>query len=443
VKILRSLYLDKSFFWALAVLAALFLTGYTFHLALAVAKVLMLAFAGAIMLDMMMIYHGKKTIFAMREVPLKFSNGDNNEIFIVVENHYPFTIRVNVIDEIPFQFQVRNFDMPLRLAPHVVQQQSYLLRPVERGEYHFGSLNVYVKGPVGFIRRRFIFEQGKTAPVYPSFIQLHKYELMAVSNRLTEAGIKRIRKIAHSAEFDHIKEYVTGDDQRSINWKATARRVHLMVNQYQDEKSQNVVSVIDKSRNMQMPFEGMTLLDHAINASLIISGVAIKKDDRAGLITFSDHIDSVVAPERKRAQMHDIMEVLYKEKNSFRESSYAALYGYLFRNLRHRSLVILFTNFSTSISLQRQLPYLKKIARQHLLAVVFFKNTELDALLEKDPVDTEGIYIRTVADQFMFEKKQMIRELNSYGIITIYTSPDALALNTVNKYLELKSRRMI
>src|SRR5690606_40532545 len=123
----------------------------------------------------------------------------------------------------------------------------------------------------------FRVSQNKTVPVYPSFRQMRKYELPAISNRLTEFGIKKIRRIGQNREFEQIKEYVVGDDYRTINWKATARRGTLMVNTYQDERAQQVYAVIDKGRTMKMPFEGMTLLDYDINASLVISNIAIRK----------------------------------------------------------------------------------------------------------------------------------------------------------------------
>ncbi|RYZ76381.1 MAG: DUF58 domain-containing protein, partial [Proteobacteria bacterium] len=146
----------------------------------------------------------------------------------------------------------------------------YILKPVKRGEYVFGSLNIYVSAEIFFIRRRFIFDQGKNVAVYPSFLQMRKYELMAISNRLTEAGIKKIRKIGRALEFDQIRDYVTGDDVRTLNWKATARKNQLMVNQYQDEKSQQVYSIIDKGRVMQMPFSKKGILTFGLD---LVDGV--------------------------------------------------------------------------------------------------------------------------------------------------------------------------
>ncbi|MEJ2617906.1 MAG: DUF58 domain-containing protein [Ignavibacteriaceae bacterium] len=154
---------------------------------------------------------------------------------------------------------------------------SYNLKPVKRGEYNFGSINLFVSSPLKLVLRKFRFSGDKIIPVYPSYIQMRKYELFAISNRLSDVGIKRIRRIGHSTEFEQIKEYVIGDDYRTVNWKATARKNELMVNNYQDEKSQQVYNVIDMGRTMKMPFNGMSLLDYAINTSLVISNIALHK----------------------------------------------------------------------------------------------------------------------------------------------------------------------
>ena len=154
---------------------------------------------------------------------------------------------------------------------------NYTLRPTERGTYAFGSLNVFASSPLGLFKRRFRFDTAQEVPVYPSYLQLRKYDFLAFTNRLFEYGLKKIRRIGHTMEFEQIKDYVRGDDIRNINWKATAKRNQLMVNQYQDEKSQPIYSVIDKGRVMKMPFEGLSLLDYAINATLVISNIAIKK----------------------------------------------------------------------------------------------------------------------------------------------------------------------
>ena len=266
---------------------------------------------------------------------------------------------------------------------------------------------------------------------------------MAISNNLTELGIKKIRRLGHSMEFEQVKSYVSGDDYRTVNWKATARQGSLMVNNYTDEKSQQLYCIIDKSRVMKMPFEGMTLLDYAINASLVLSNVALVKEDKAGLITVGEKIGSIIQAERRPTQINKILEVLYKEKTRYLEMNMELLHATIRSVIKQRSLVIFFTNFESMNALQRQLPFLRSIARFHLLLVVFFENTELKAISGQPATDVEGIYIKTVAEKFAYEKKLMVKELAKYNIQSILTSPQTLTINTVNRYLEIKARQMI
>jgi uncharacterized protein (DUF58 family) len=395
------------------------------------------------LVDVWMLYRTSKGVFARRHAPERLSNGDDNEIGIYIENFYPFPIAVGIIDEIPHQFQKRDVWFKTSLTSHQHKLLNYLLRPTKRGEYGFGDVRVYVRSPLGLINRRFNFEQAESLPVYPSFLQMRKYELMAISNRLNEYGIKKIRRLGNSMEFEQIKNYVAGDDYRTLNWKASARRGDLMVNNYTDEKSQHVYCVIDKSRAMKMPFDGLSLMDYAINASLVLSSVALLKDDKAGLITISERKGAVIPADRRPTQLNKIMEVLYKEKTRYLETNMELLYTTIRGTLKQRSLVVFFTNFESMSALQRQLPFLQRIAKFHLLVLVFFENTELKTLSEQPASNVEGIYIKTIAEKFAYEKKLIVKELARHGIQSILSTPKNLTVNTINRYLELKARQKI
>ena len=252
-----------------------------------------------------------------------------------------------------------------------------------------------------------------------------------------------MRKLGLSLEFEHVKEYVRGDDIRVINWKASARKGELMVNNYQDERSQQVYCIIDKGRLMKMPFDGLSLLDYAINSSLVMCNVSLRRHDRFGLITFSEKIGSILPADKRPTQLQNVLQLLYNQTTRFLESDFEMLYKQVRAGIRHRSLLILFTNFESLDGMQRQLPYLRNLAKHHLLLVVFFENTELHQLTLKKANDVEGVYIKTVAEKFVNEKRVIVKELQKHGILSILTSPADLTVNTVNKYLELKSRQAI
>jgi len=439
----RNLFLTNRLFAALSCSVVLFLLSFFFPWLGLIPTLAFWVLIILFLIDVLLLYRTSNGVFAKRHAPERLSNSDNNDLGVYIENWYSFPISVGIIDEIPVQFQKRDIWFKTSLKPREKKLINYVLRPTRRGEYEFGDIRVYVKSPLGFIRRRYNFEQAETLPVYPSFLQMRKYELMAISNRLTDIGIKKIRRIGHSMEFEQVKNYVQGDDYRTINWKATARQGNLMVNSYTDEKSQHVYCVIDKSRAMKMPFEGLSLLDYAINASLVLSNVALLKEDKAGLITVSEKLGAVIPAERRPAHLNKILEALYKEKTRYLETNMELLFATVRRVIKQRSLVVFFTNYESLNALHRQLPFLKRIAKYHLLLVVFFENTELKKLSEQPADDVEGIYIKTIAEKFAYDKKLIVKELAKHGIQSILSAPQNLTINTINRYLEIKAKQKI
>ena len=440
---MRALYLSNRLFIIVGVLVTLFIITFVVGGFYFIPKILFYILLAAALTDIILLFRVKLGMQGERTSPDKLSNGDENEIKIALQSFYTFKISLRIFDELPHQFQKRDLEFKTMLAAGEEKMIQYSLRPVKRGEYSFGAVNIMARSPLKLVARRFRFSSDKMVPVYPSYLQMRKYELLAISQRLTNTGIKKIRRIGHNQEFELIKEYVSDDDFRTVNWKATARKSRLMVNLYQDERSQQVYSLIDKGRVMQMPFNGLSLLDYAINASLVISNIAIKKSDKAGIITFQDKIGSVLPASRLNKQMATIQEVLYNQKTAFLETDYSVLYNTIRRSVSQRSLLLLFTNFESVYSLQRQLPYLLNIAKQHLLVVIFFENTELKNIIDKKAENLKEVYHKALAERFSFEKKLIVKELQMAGIQTILTPPEKLTVNTINKYLELKARNLI
>lgn len=440
---IKSFYLNKIVYYIAGLSAVVFVVSYFFPVFYRLAGLILLLLGIAVLIDILLVYSRFKGFIAKRNTAGRFSIGDENKVILQLENKYLFPVRVSIIDEIPVQFQDRKWLRKAWISSGTKQELEYSLKPASRGEYIFENINVYVHAPLQLVKRRYIFQAKETIKVYPSYIQMRRYQLLAVSNRLQEVGVKRIRRLGHSMEFEQIKEYVRGDDYRTINWKATARKDALMVNNYTDERSQQIYCLVNKGRVMKMPFAGLTLLDHAINASLVLSNVALVKQDKAGLITFAENLDTFVLADKKTTQMNLILETLYRQQTRFLEPDFEKLFSVIRNRVTNRSLLVLFTNFESVESLQREMPALKKIAHYHLLLVVFFENTELKSLIEKKATKLEEIYIKTIAEKFAFDKRLMVKELQKNGILSILTTPENLTVNTINKYLELKTRMSI
>jgi uncharacterized protein (DUF58 family) len=405
--------------------------------------VLFWLFIALLVIDIVFVFaFGKKPV-AGRIMPDRMSNGDKNAVMLSVKNHYPFSVAMEIIDEIPFQFQERHHFFYRRVPPGAEEKLYYELRPVERGEYHFGDIVIYVSSLLSLVRRKYTCVAETVVPVYPSFIQMRKYELMAQFAQTHETGSKRMRKIGHSMEFEQIKEYSIGDDIRNINWKATARKSSMMVNNYTEQRSQQVFCIIDKGRLMKMPFEDLSLLDYAINASLMLCNVSLFRQDRFGLMTFSNTKGSFLPADRNRGQLENVLKSLYNQRTDFLESDFEQLYTGIRKNIKQRSLLLLFTNFESLTGLQRQLPYLKQIAKYHLLVVIFFENTEFKKLTAERARDLEAVYMHTIAEKFIHEKKIIVKELQKHGILSVLAPPQQVTVDTLNKYLELKARQAI
>lgn len=416
---------------------------YPFPALILVAIIEIITFIILIVIDILSVYRIKNGIQAYRICPERLSNGDQNEVYLHIRSNYTYTCSITVIEEVPFQFQQSDIIYKFNLSPNEEYEQKYNLRPTQRGVYSFGYINIFVDGVLRLITRRYICGNAQQVAVYPAFIEMHKYELLAASNRLTDYGVKRIRRVGNASEFDQIKHYVYGDDPRTINYKATARTSQLMVNTYEEEKSQPIYCLIDKGRSMKMPFNGMTLLDYAINSSLMVINTALHKGDKVGLITFSKNIDDIIPADKSRKQRNIILEALYAQKTDFKEPNYERLCIYVRRKLNQRSLIILYTNFETLNATRRQLRYLKTLAKNHLVLVAFFENTEFEKILDSSIDNAEDAFRKGTAEKMSNDKRLIVKELNRNGIHTILSKPEELTINSINKYLEFKARGIL
>ncbi len=402
------------------------------------------AFLILVVVDYALLYFTKGFIHAERKMSERLSMGDDNPIRTEVFNGFKRSVQIRMVDDLPYQLQIRNFSIIEKIKAGEKKVMKYAVRPQTRGIYDFGDVNVFVSTDLlGLLQRRIIIDQRTQAKVYPSLIHMKEIELKSISKISVNQGVKKMRRLGHSYEFEQIKIYVQGDDYRSINWKATGRNQTLMINQYEDEKSQPIYFAIDKGRNMRMPFNGLSLVDYAVNSTLAISNVALQKSDKVGLLTFDKDFDDFIKAENKRGQLSMILSQLYNLKQKDVDANFNALYQGIKRSVRQRSLIFLYTNCNTLHSLQRMKPILSLINKQHLLVTILFENSEISKLALKKPTTLEEIYENTIAEKFLYEQQLIASELNGLGIQTIVSKPEDLSINTINKYLELKSQGKI
>lgn len=440
---MRGIYLSNRFYWALSGIIILFFIGYGLRISFDLGQLLLVVLIILILIDITLLYWPKHSLTGSREIPELMTLGDQNKITIRIYNQYPFNLNLNVVDELPYQLQERNLMLHAKVNGNELSRFDYEILPKERGEYRFGVINIFLNSPIGLVQRRIKCGEEQMGKVFPSVNQMKKYEILALARISTLDGIKKIRKIGHNYEFDQIKNYVIGDDIRAINWRATGKRNQLMVNQYQDERSQAVYVFIDKSRSMEMRFEKMRYLDYAVNSALVMLNVALKKYDKAGLVTFSDKVGASIKADRSSLQLKRILEQLYREKPSEKEANYDLMMRITRKMLNGRSLILLYTNFESIHALERQLPYLRRLNKMHLLVVVFFEDKEIEEFSHSEIEEEVNVYQRILAGKYVSEKRKMQNLLMKHRIQTILTTPENLSIDSLNKYLELKARGLI
>ncbi len=378
-----------------------------------------------------------------RIVTTQWSMGDRQYVDYNLSNQSNTDLKIDLVDELPIQLQYRDSIISTTLASQTTANHRHEMRPTERGEYPFGNMHMFLSIPwLSLIQLRKTWQAEVNTAVYPSFIQMKNMEMQVFSKTATLAGIRKVREIGENDEFEQIRDYVVGDNVKSINWRATSRSGKLMINQYQNSKSQMVYCIVDKGRSMKMPFDELTLLDYAINTTLVTSNIVLRKYDKIGLITFSNKIGAVINADAQKGQLQKITKALYDQKTNFSESDFRLIYHTIRQRIRRRSILLLFTNFEHHQDMKRQLPYLRSLSKNHLLVVIFFTNAEMETATQADPKTMDELYFRTFAQESIMNKERMVSELQRNGIQVILSTPNELSVNTINKYLEIKSKRM-
>lgn len=440
---LKNILLGSNLYKLFSINIIAFILAFSFPWLFLFAKIFLAISIALTLTDLVLLFATNIQFDAERVLPKIMSLGHENLVRIEITANSPIKLNVQLIDELPEQLQKRDFKLIIQFSSAEFKSLQYYIRPLSRGVYIFGDMQLVTMSTLKLMARKFTITAQKEIAVYPSVAEMKYFELKTFSEISTLQGIRKLRRIGHSYEFEQIKEYVYGDEYRNVNWKATSRKGKLMVNQFQEEKSQQIYCLIDTCRVMQLPFNGLSLLDYSINSSLVILNIALKKEDKVGLITLDSKQATVLNAEKNRSQIRKVLEKLYQVKDQDLESNYEILYSTVRKKISQRSLLFFFTNFESQYALERVLPILRKLNILHLLVVVFFENEEVSNLSSGNAANLEDIYIQTMAQKFVSTKYQLAQTLKVHGIQVIYTKPKDLSMNTINKYLELKARGLI
>jgi uncharacterized protein (DUF58 family) len=383
-----------------------------------------------------------------REHDTKLSLGAQNVIRLKVRNRSRRPARFTLRDEAPDAFLIEQRLFHGEAAPLGTWQTRYHVKPLRRGDYRFGAITLRWRGPLGLVTRQGRAEAAAPVKVYPNLMEVRRYDIALRRNRLQELGLRASRMFGEGTEFERLREYLPDDEFRRINWKATARRNRPVTVQYQTERSQSVIAVMDVGRMMQSPVavpgDGpIAKLDYVVNAVLLLAYVATGKGDKVGMLAFADDVTRYLAPRAGRGQFYRMLELLYAVDAEPVEPDYGRALNYLALKHRKRALVVIFTDLSGGVSMQSLVGQVSLLARRSLPLVVTIADPDIHAAARHKPDDSLGVYQRAAAAQLLDERQLALDTLKRQGTLTLDVPANQLSISVINRYLELKARTQL
>jgi uncharacterized protein (DUF58 family) len=403
---------------------------------------------GLVITDMLVAPRPSRSFEVMRTCEPRMSLASPNKVSVHVRFVGERVIQPNKVlvrDEPPLQFDKRDSTTLQLRFPGGSREQSfaYYLIPHAKGDYQFGDTSIQYDGPLGLIARTHTFKTEQPIKVYPNLHETEKFEILARKGLLEQLGIKNLRIRGGGSEFESLREYVSGDEYRRIDWSATARRNKLITRQYEAERSQNIILAIDIGRTMLQPIQKMSKLDYVINTALMLSYVASRSDDKVGLFVFDAETRIFFPPAKSKGQLYRIMNALYNVNARMTESDYVKAFDDLASRWRRRSLFVLFTDLVDPDSSAGVLNAMSIVERRHRSICVTVSDPNITASASLDPESEAQVYQKAVAMQILHERKAAINILKRRGVWSVDSPPASLSADLINRYMELKARSAI
>jgi uncharacterized protein (DUF58 family) len=373
----------------------------------------------------------------------KLSLGAENPVILRLRNRSRRPARFVMREEAPEAFKIETRVFTGEAPALGNWQTTYHLQPLRRGDYAFGDIHLRWVGPLGLVQRRGSVKAAGPVKVYPNLMDVRMYDLLLRRNRLQELGLRTTRMFGEGTEFERLREYLPDDEFRRINWKATARRRRPVTIQYQTERSQTVMTVLDTGRMMQSPVANIAKLDYAVNAVLFLSYVATGKGDRVGMMTFSDDVAQYLAPRQGRGQFYRMLELLYGVEPQQIEPNYRKALTYLAVKQRRRALVVIFTDLTSGASMDILVAQVSLLARSSLPLVVTISDPDVHSAATQVPRESLAVYQRAAAAQILDQRRVVLETLQKRGVLTLDVPANQLSLAVINRYLELKGRTLL
>ncbi len=364
-------------------------------------------------------------------------------ITLLVRNQSSLALAVRIRDTLPLSFQTETPEVTGRIVGKGELRLAYQIQPIARGQFSWGAIHLRLRSVLGLWEKRNLLEGMATSRVYPNVSELHRYHLLARTNRLDAMGIRKVRLRGGAWEFESLRDYVPGDDVRKLDWKATARRRKLIVRNHQAERNQTLLLLIDSGRLMTAEVDGTAKLDHAINAALVLAHVSLSRGDRVGLCAFSHKVHKWVSPRSHVAQNRLLTDALYDLKGDFTETDHGRALRTVAARHSKRALLVVLTDFVDAQTAQEMVAHLHLAARRHLVLFVALKDPFLDRAARSHPHTPQDGFRKAAALDLLHERSTVLEDLRMAGMLVADVEPKGITAPLLNHYLQATTRGLL
>lgn len=383
-----------------------------------------------------------------RQLPRVASLGYSSEVICHLHNPTLQNFRVRLKEWADVEVGLTERNGSVECSAGKTATASFQILPQKRGTYQLGPLVARASTALRFFELEWIAAEMEEIRILPGMQPTREHDLLARTQHLNMMGIRSFRRAGAGMEFKSLREYTAGDEMRLVDWKATARRGKLIVKEWDIERSQNIVLALDLGRLMAsqilMPGQDentlipVTKTDYAVDASVLLSYVATRAEDKIALAGFAGDVETYIPFGKGHQQFQTVLEALTRLQPRPEESDYRRSFTYLGQVVRRRSLFVVFTDVMDPLSADRLTRELKYLMPRHLVLVVALADQELKPLLEEVPDNTDHMFRQTAAASILAERRRILARMESLGILTLDASPRDMSIATVNRYLEIK-----
>ncbi len=417
--------------WSLASLAAAFVPWFLQPWLYAGALLLSL-----FLLDLILLMVLKKPSIA-RELPYRFAVGEKGDVKLSILNASRLPMHIEVFDGIPAESSAPALPWSGIIPANTTAQVRYSVTIPERGEAKFSTLSYRLRGPLRLLHRRFSFPLDQSVKVYPNYAPVMRLSLLATEHRQEQMGIVLRSRGGNSKDFHQLREYRKGDSLSQIDWKATSRRLQLISRDYQEQRNQHIVFLLDSGRRMRSLDGDAPHFDHCLNALLLVSYVALRQGDHVAVQSFGG-ADRWMPAVKGNHAMATILEHLYDAETTQSPSDFIEAAERLMMRFRRRALVIVMTNLRGEDA-DEIIPALRSLQTRHLVLLASLCEGVVRDAVDETITDFSSALQHVAARQYMGERKEVLAHLQAHGIQTLDVTADQLAVGLANRYLDIKA----